>query len=160
LKNYFKFCIIMLLLVAIALSVPQPAFCDQAGANGAIASAQTALKGCYDSVKQAEAEGANVSSLMVTINNGAGLLSQAQLAFAGGDFDSAFSYASQSQSIFNGVVSQANALRDSALQQNSQKFLVTMVPLFISAAVLAAGIGVYVFLGRKERRSFNGAPAV
>jgi cellobiose-specific phosphotransferase system component IIC len=130
-----------------------PVLADQAGAQAAISQAQSNLLNCYKLADQAEAAGANVTSLTDSFNNASNLLSQAQLAYASGDYDAASSYASQSQSSLSGFSTQATALKDSAENNASQSLLVAILSAIISIVVLCGGIGAYVVLNRKEKVS-------
>ena len=58
-----------------------------------------------------------LTSLMVTFNDAAGLLSQAQLAYSSGDYNSAYNYAVQSQTSLNGFTAQTTTLKDNAVNQ-------------------------------------------
>jgi hypothetical protein len=51
-----------------------PVLAQQGSAQTAISSAKDTIKNCYDSAKEAEAAGANVDALMVTLNDAADLL--------------------------------------------------------------------------------------
>ncbi len=128
---------------------------NQASAQAAIASAKQALVKAYTAVLKAESADANVNSLIVTLDDAANLLSKAELAYAARDYDSAYSYASQSQSKLAGVALRADELKQDALSGASQNLLFTSLSLAVSVAVLFAGIGVWAFLSKREARDIN-----
>ena len=130
-----------------------PVFADQDSAQAAINALQNRLKTCYGAVEQAEAAGANVNSLMVNLNDAAGLLSKAQLAYASNDYNSAYTYASQSQKSLDNFVSQASALKANANQENAAVYLTTVLSTSTSVALLCVGIGAWLILNRQGRKS-------
>ena len=157
----FKSSITVFLTVFLVAAIfVSPAFADQGGAQNAISSAKDTIKNCYDAVKQAESAGANVDSLMATLNDAAGSLSKAELAYASNDYDSAYTYATQSQSKLNDFTGQATALKENARANATQNFEYTIFSLAVSIGILCAGVTAWVVLGRRERRSIYGSPTV
>ncbi|MCL5948891.1 MAG: hypothetical protein M1490_00235 [Candidatus Bathyarchaeota archaeon] len=137
-----------------------PVFADQGDAQNAISLAKTTIKNCYDAVKQAESAGANVDSLMVTLNGAAGLLSKAELAYASKDYNSAYTYATQSKSKLGDFTSQATAQTANAQANATQNLMFTILSVVGSIGILCAGVVAWVVLGRRERGSINGSPEV
>ena len=129
------------------------AHADQNSAQSAIASAQTAMGNCYQAIKQAENSGANVTSLVVSLNGAADLLSEAQLAYASGDYDSAYTYATQSQSAMNSIPTQASTLQETAKNDASQNFMIATLSAVTAVSILCIGVGAWVALNRKGRKS-------
>ena len=130
-----------------------PVFADQSSAQIAISALQNRLKTCYGAAEQAEAAGANVNNLMADLNDAAGLLSKAQLAYASNDYTSAYTYASQSQQSLDNFVSQASALQANADQKNATAYLTTVLSIVTSLALLCVGVGAWLILNRQGRRS-------
>ncbi|MGD6852626.1 MAG: hypothetical protein ACQCN6_11255 [Candidatus Bathyarchaeia archaeon] len=128
----------------------------QGSAQAAINSAKDSLKNCYSAVSEAEAAGANVDDLMATLNDAASSLSTAELAYAGGDYDTAYNAASQCQSKLNDFIPQTNALAESARSESTQNLVFIVFLALLSLAVLAAGLGAWFVLGRRERRNMHG----
>ncbi|MCL5877788.1 MAG: hypothetical protein M1540_08265 [Candidatus Bathyarchaeota archaeon] len=128
---------------------------SQGSAQAAIASAKKAIVNAYASVLQAESAEANVNSLIIALNDAANLLSKAELAYSAQDYDSAYSYASQSQSKLAGVAIQADELKQTALSVASQNLLFTFLSLIVSIAVLFAGIGVWALLSKRDARNID-----
>lgn len=128
-------------------------FAEQNGSPDAITSAQNTLKTCYEAAEQAQAAGANVTSLMDTLNDAAGLLTESELAYASNDYNSANNYPSQSQSALNGFTSQASALQQNAENSHNQSILTVILSVIGSIAILGVGIGAWVTLNRKQRQT-------
>jgi hypothetical protein len=149
-----KTCVIAVVILFITTALfASPVFADQNSARTAIISAQNNLKSCYDAANQAQTAGANVDPLMATLNDAAGLLSEAQLAYASNDYNSAYSYATQSQSKLNGFISQATALQQNANNNDNQNFIITISSIIGSVAILCVGIAAWVTLNRKGRKT-------
>ena len=157
LKTFTTAIAILFLFTAIFTS---PVMAEQWSAQPAISSAKNTIKSCYDAVKESEAAGANIDFLMVTLNDAAGLLSKAELAYASNDYNSAVDYASQSKNKLNNFIPQANALKETAIKNNNQNFITIVLSLVVSVAILCVGIVAWVVLNRTERRNLNGSPTV
>ena len=141
--------IVIILLVAVTV-VASPVWAEQSNAETAIASAKNRISDCYSAAKEAEAAGANITGLMGTLSEAASLLSQAELAYAGNDFGVAVNFAIQSQNALNDFIGEANTLKETALQQQNQDFLINVVGSIIGAfAVIVVGGLVWILLKRK-----------
>jgi hypothetical protein len=88
-KSLKIFLLAIAVLLVTSVLFAAPAFAQQDSAQTAISSAQSTLVSCYSAAKDAEAAGANVTSLTATLNTAAGLLSQAELAYASSDYSTA-----------------------------------------------------------------------
>ena len=62
-------------------------------------------------LKRQKSAGANISQLMIKLNNAGSLLSRSELAYSNGDFASASSLAVQSQNELAGFCFDANSFR-------------------------------------------------
>lgn len=147
---------ILILVTIVAVAMPlfvSPAFADQANAQTAIASSQRNIQNCYEAVEQAEAAGANIDSLLNTLNNAAGLLSEAQLAYAAGNYNSSYTYAIQSQSQLDGFISQTTNMKENAVNVRNQTRQTAVFSVIISIAILSIGISILLGLNRKGRRT-------
>lgn len=153
LKGLKALAVAVIVLFMSAAVFASPVFADQNTAQTAILSAQSSLKNCYDATKQAQNAGANVNSLTVTLNIAAQSLSEAQLAYASNDFDSAYTYAIQSQTTLNGFIPQAAALQQNANNIDNQNFLITILSIVGSIAILCVGIGAWIILNRQQRKN-------
>jgi heme/copper-type cytochrome/quinol oxidase subunit 2 len=90
---------------------------------------------------------------MATVNQAAGLLSQAQLANSAKDYAAANDYASQCQSKLSGIPGEASALQQQAQSQKTQSSIYTSLTLLVSALLLVLGIASWFILNKRERRS-------
>ncbi len=146
-------------ILSVAAVAVLPAF-GQNSAQATISSAKDALKNAYEAVKQAQASGANVDSLMTTVNEAAASLSNAELFEAAGDSSSAFTYAMQAQSKLGGVASQAASLTQAAQTNKNLTSFANYVLLFAGIAVFAAGAIVWFVLEKRERRNLHGTSPI
>lgn len=157
-KKYPTTFILLMLFCIVLLVIPSVAC--QGSAQSAINSAKNSLNTCYQAVVAAESAGANVTSLMATLNQATALLSQAELANEAQDNDDAYRYASQSQSELNGLTDQAAALEQEAIAGAAQNSQSNMLRLLVSLIIFVSGVSAWFMLYRRERRSIHGAPAV
>ncbi len=127
---------------------------DQAVSASALASAEESVSSAYQAVSKAEAAGANVSSLLVRLNDAGWLLSRAQMAYKSGDFNSSQQFAAQSQEELNGFVADANALKETAIQERYFDFMVNVVGSIVGAiGVVCASFFVWFLLKRKYEKA-------
>jgi hypothetical protein len=156
LKHRKSIFVTVLLFSVIAL--PSWVLAEQTNAAEAITSAKAQIVTGYQAARQAEGAGANISSLTATLNDAGALLSQAESAYSQKDFDAARNLAVQSKDMLGNLVSEANALKQTATQQRNQDFLINVVGSIVGAfAVIGAGIAAWLFL--KKRYAQNEASA-
>ncbi|MGE5554700.1 MAG: hypothetical protein ACM3UY_00335 [Methanocella sp.] len=153
-KQFFFGTLLFVLLMSLFMT---PLAVCQEGAGSAIDSAQRAIQNCYQAAKEAESAGANVSSLMRTLNKAADLFSKAELAYVAQDYNAAYTYASQSQNTLNGFTDQASELQQSASAKTSQEAEANLLLLLASVVVFVSGLSTWLVLYRRERRSIHGA---
>lgn len=122
-----------------------------AAQSDAVTSAQNTLTACYKAAEQAEAAGANITSLQDTLNTAGRQLTKAQYAQSQGDMDSANSYSQQVQSTLNGFAQKADALRISASQQAQQNFQILVASIVGTFAVIGCSIAVWFIVKRKNQ---------
>jgi FlaG/FlaF family flagellin (archaellin) len=122
-----------------------------AAQSSAITSAQNTLTTCYEAAKQAEAAGANITSLQDTLNVAGEQLTKAQYAQSQGNTASANTYAQQVQNTLNGFVQQANTLRETAAQQTQTSFLINVVASIAGTFIVIVGsIAIWFIFKRKN----------
>lgn len=92
------------------------------GEAGKIVEADNALKKAFETVLTAENAGANVSGLMVRLNQAGAFLVQAEMAYRNGDSAEATENAEQCLTTLQGVSDEASASMDSALANSQQVF--------------------------------------
>jgi len=145
----------VLVLVALLASAGFLAVChgqvsqDQAASE--VADADQTVAGCYLSAANAEKAGANVSSLLLTLDGAGVILSAAHLALANGSFDSAYLLAGKCVSMLQGFNATADGLRDNASHAAFVDFWVNLVGSSVGAvAIVAVGVFIWWFSGRKK----------
>jgi len=123
-------------------------------AASALASAEGAVVSAYQAVLKADEAGANVSGLLVRLNEAGELLTHARMAYRLGDFDSALDFAVRSRERLNGFVVEADALRGAAMQEHYWDFMVNVAGSIVGAVcVVCGGIVVRFLLKRKHERT-------
>lgn len=140
---------LLILLVANVFS----AFCyseDEAALR--IQTAENKVLNCYRAVFDAEKADANVSSLLNTLNEASWFLSEAKLAYNSGDYNSAFTNASECLSKLEGFTNQADDLRLEAEQAKHLDFMVNFVGSAVgSVAVVLGSYAVWVYLKKHAK---------
>jgi hypothetical protein len=127
---------------------------SQSDAAVSISSAQNRIADCYSAAKAAEVAGANITVLTNVLNKAGFLFSQAQLAYSEGNFDTATTYAVQSQDQLDTFIGQADSLTQAASQQKSRDFLINVVGSIVgSFLVVVTGFAVWFLI---KRRSITG----
>jgi hypothetical protein len=151
----FSLVLIMLLVFASQFFVPlTKAAVSESEAASAIANAENTVNSAYQAVSKAEESGANVSSLLVRLNEAGLFLNRAHMAFKSEDFDSALMFATQSQEKLSGFVADADVLRENTIHDNYLDFLVNVVGSIIGAvSVVCVGFFVWFFLKRKYEKA-------
>jgi hypothetical protein len=143
----------VVILLSFAAALPL-AVAQQSDAATAIASTKNQFVTCLQAAEDAEAAGANVTSLLNTLTEAGLLLSRAELAYSKNDFGTARSLAVQSQDELSGFVSEASSLKEAAVQQRNMDFLINVVGSTVATfAVIGVGAGVWYVLGRKRGES-------
>jgi hypothetical protein len=155
-----NFCVLILIAIFVFGVFFASPVASQGSAQNAIISAKNTITQCFNAVQQAESAGANVDSLMTTLNQAAGSLSKAELAYSSGDYATAYSAASQCQSQLGGLIPQANTSQQNAEAARAQNFMFNLLSLVLAFSVLCAGIGVWIILNKRERRTVNGASKI
>lgn len=118
-------------------------FCLSKDAHGVFPEAERveeALILAFRAVLEAEAAGANVSSLLVRLNEAAGLLSEAELLHGLGDYDGALSMAGQSLTVASSVRDEALALKVLAAEERSRAFQFSLAFSIVGSAVFLVSL--------------------
>jgi hypothetical protein len=149
--------LLLALFSVVLLSGVSGVWAQQNDAASAISSAQTKLVQCFDAAQNAESAGANVSSLTSVLNEAGAQLSNAELAYSSGNFGSASNLASQSQSSLGGFLSDADALKSSAVASSDERTLIFAGSIAGTFAVVCTGAVVWA---RLKRRNGNGKQKV
>ncbi len=142
------------LLFAAAVSSTSVFAATQNEAATTISSAKNELLNRYNAAKDAEAAGANITTLQTTFNTAGALLSHAELSYANNDFEAALAYATQCQNALVNFVSEANALKTAGSQQASQSFLFNVIlPAVGALVVVGAGTATWFWLQRRYEKN-------
>ena len=142
-KTLHKLTFLTTLILLSTIIFSSPAFAQQANAETAIASAKQQIVACYQAAKEAEDAGANITSLTTILSDAGSLLSQSELAYSKSEFDIARDLAVQTQQRLTNVISEANDLKESAVQQGNVDFLVNVVGSIVGFfVVIGAGIAI------------------
>jgi uncharacterized membrane protein YidH (DUF202 family) len=155
-KPLASLAILIILLSALAT----PYAVAQTSAQSAIQTAQNTIQTCTQAIAAAETAGANVDTLMITLKQATNQLNQAELAYAAGNNQDAYRYASQSQTTLNGLANQATLMQNTATQTKTEQQTTNNLLLLIAAAIFATGALSWFILNRQERRQYNEAPTI
>ncbi len=155
--SIMRFAFVLVLLSAVAsqlfLSVTI-AESSEDEATSALARAEEAVVSAYQAVLETEGAGANVSDLLVRLNEAGGFLTRGRMAYDIGDFDSALDFAVHCQEKLNGFVVDADALREAAMQERYLDFMVNVVGSVMGAVgVVCVGFVSWSFLNRKHEKT-------
>jgi hypothetical protein len=131
---------LLLLTILVSSLLPVCFAVGEADASIAISQAEQNFKLAYVEVAESENAGANISLLLNKLEVAARYLSESDSAFRVGDYESAFSLASECSISLQGVVSDAERLKINAEISNNAAFLLTAVGSGI-------GIGLILFFG-------------
>jgi hypothetical protein len=103
-----------------------------------IEGAELAVDLAYEAVLEAEGAGANVSGLLVELNDCSEALSEAYMSNRIGNFDDAIYFADLCSDLVEGIEAEANELRDVAASERNQRLLLNTL-----GSVLAVGCILY-----------------
>lgn len=110
-------------------------------AQAAISRAEAKMSTAYASVLEAERAGANVSSLLPRLNDGAALLARAQMCYQAGNFSGAVDCANQCSDSLNGTGVEATGLGDYATVGKRPDMLISaLASAFAITGIAYAGI--------------------
>lgn len=105
------------------------------GASSAISEANDALRRAFEAVLEAERVGANVSGLIVKLNEVGGLLAEAEIAYKNGNFSEAVSKAKECSGLADGVMDEALTLKGKALAMGQNIFWQNLSITLVESAV-------------------------
>ena len=120
---------------------------NQEDAASSISEAEGLMAKAYEAVLDAESADADVSGLLVRLNDAAELLSWAHMSFDFGDFDAASGYAESTSDLGYGIVDEAELLEVEAANarvQSSWVFLAISV-VGVSVVIVASVLGYRYF---------------
>jgi len=128
----------------------------------AISKAESRISLAYESTLEAEKAGADISGLLLRLNNGSTLLSKAQMQYRIGNFSEAVNLANQCFDSLNEIEIEADKLRDRAIVERKQEMLISAVGsgLSIGVVVYAGIFGWRFFKDRYYKRVLRMKPEV
>jgi hypothetical protein len=94
----------------------------------------------------AERVGANVSGLILRLNEAGELLAEAEMAYRVGNFSEAASKADQCYMLADGVIGEASSLKSSALADAQARFSSTLIFSLAGAVVFVTALILIWFL--------------
>lgn len=119
-------------------------------ASNDVASADQALRGAFNGVLDAEKTGANVSALLVRLNDAGGNLTLAEDALAAGNYSDAVGFAGACESLSNGVGADAVVFKSDAVAAAGNWW---MTVLFSVAGSVVFAV-VLLFVWRRFRSGY------
>jgi len=152
-RDYALACIVALTLV-LAMRLNVCSALDQPEAQAAVANADGGLASAYGAVAEAEQAGGNVTQLVASLRVAGGLLDDAHDAYRIGDYDRAYSSASNCSSEALGIASQAASLKGQAAQASSNAlfFTVALSSVVLSVFFVLSLLGWRFLKNRYEKR--------
>jgi len=124
---------------------------SEADARAAVAQASQRVNACYSVAANAAKAGANVSGLLVTLDDAGLVLSGAELALGRGEFDSASTMAHLCEEKLVGFEDGAVSLKDSAVRVGFLDFAFGIVGSAVgSVLVVVVGVVVWFYLKRRS----------
>ncbi len=150
----FRFVLLFLAVLALLPSVfggvSRVFGVDGSEAKREVDAARAAVVAGYDAVADAEKAGANVTGLLVRLDDAGDSLSKADLAYSKGDYDGAAGFAVQCRNKLDGIVGEASVLKQRGADQRYWDFMINIVGSLVGAvAVVCGSIVLWVFLSKK-----------
>jgi len=135
---------------------------DQEVASASISEAESVMLGAYEAVLEAENLDADVSGLLVRLNDGAKSLSNARMAFDVGDFSGAKSYAESASELGYGVMGEAKLLENAAADARANSSWVNLVisVVGVSVVLISSVVGYKLFKVNYYKRLSRMKPKV
>ena len=123
---------------------------SESEALAAVRRAEGESEAGYEGVVEADEAGANVTTLLTTLNEAGMLLSKAKLSYKTGGYDSASLLAGQSRAKLDGFVEEVNTSTEAAILESNMDFLVNVVGSTF-ATILVFGGGIAIWFIQKKR---------
>jgi len=134
--------LVLLIVLAFSASIFTSEILASNSEDTAVASiegAENALVFAYQAVLEVEQVGANISGLLVKLNEAGELLAKAHMAYKLEDFDNAISSADQSKDVGIEVENEAYELKNSAWRENIQRLWLTIIESVLGVIVIVSG---------------------
>jgi len=129
-------------MVAGFISYGSPCAKGADDASESVGNADAAVRLAFNATLDAERAGANVSGLIVRLNEAGEALTEAEIALGNGNSSEASSKAGQCVEIADGVKSDAEVLRASALDEAQTEFWTYLVFSVVGVAVFVVALAL------------------
>lgn len=142
----------IILCTLFAAWFPTPIFAtDEAEAHSSITAAEEKILECYKAAREANKAGANVTTLLSTLNKAGESLSKAKVAYTQGNYSLALNLSRQSMDMLNDFVTKAEELKTQAEQARHWDFMVNIVGSSVGAvALIVASFILWTLLKKRE----------
>ncbi len=154
-KDFRCVSLLIVLTLLFAFALAPVVFGAEADAEAAIVSARHQLVVYFQSAAAAEANGANITHLTQVLNDAGALLSDAELAFANGDFDLAESLALDSQVGLANFNYEVNSIMTTAADSANRDFMFNVVGSIV-AVIIVVSLGVFAWFFVTKRYARRG----
>ena len=134
--------LLLVLMAAGFISCGSPFAKGADDASESVGNADAAVRLAFNATLYAERAGANVSGLIVRLNEAGSVLVEAEIALGNGNSSEAFSKAGQCVEIADGVKSDAEVLRVSALDEAQTVFWTYLTFSVVGVAVFVAALAL------------------
>ena len=161
-KLRFLSATVLLFALFSMLMFPVSAAGNQEVAASSISEAEWSMAQAYEAVLDAESADADVSGLLVRLNDAAELLSEARMAFDVGDFEESAGFAGSTSEVGYEIVDDAELLEIEAknAQVHSSWGFLIISALGVSVVVFSSLVGYSFFKRRYYRRLSKMKPRV
>jgi hypothetical protein len=127
----------------------------QSEALFSITSAKNKIIYCYNLALTAEKEGANITSLQVSLNNAGDLISKADYAYSNADYPSTIVYADQSKNLLNNFAVKTTVLIDTGKHGQNYDLIVTTFSVIWSIVIIIVSLLTWMFIKKKYQVNQN-----
>lgn len=151
--SILRFSVVIFLFLAFSLQLGAGvtfAETSQEEASKALTDSESSVVSAHQAVLKAEEAGANVTDLLIRLNQAGEYLARAHMEYRLGDFEKAVDFANLSRSTGEEAQSVAVALKDSATSERLQRMMFTMIASIVGVASIALGsFWVWYFLKKR-----------
>ena len=134
----FLSAIVLLFVLISTLAFSVSASTSREAAISTVSEAEQSVAQAYEAVLDAEAAGADVSGLLIELNNAVELFSEARMAFEDGDFEEATRLADLANGVGSEVAVEAERLKVEANSAGVDRFWWLLVGSVLGVSVVAS----------------------
>lgn len=136
-RSIISITVFVAIAICLFASLPHVFGASSQDASSALANAKQALQTAFVNVLEAEKSGVNVSVLIYQLNEAGGSLTSAETAFSNSDYSETVNLADVSETLANGVSTDAAAMKIQAPDWFSSS-LTTLAVSFLASGVFIA----------------------